>query len=249
MPPVLRDWARSPWKNGVNSLSRVAPEMPGPVSATSKRSARTGDRVEAAERQAYPSFAGEFDGVLEQVDDDLPQAAWIAAHEGGELVVDVDDDLETLAVRLHREKVDGLMHPGPEVEARRLQLEPPGLDLGEVEDVVDEAQEDVGGEPDLVHVVGLLGIELRLAQELDDPEDGLDRGPDLVTHVREELALRVRGLFGLVPGLHEALLAKDPLGDVLRDEYEKALRAVALSSDGVAPGRELHPRESEAEPA
>ena len=53
-------------------------------------------------------------------------------------------------------------------------------------------------------VVGLLGIELGLAEELDDAEDGLDGRADLVAHVGQELALRVRGLLGLVLGVPQA---------------------------------------------
>ena len=129
VPPVLLACTRSPWKKGVNSRSRVDSGMPGPVSATSKRI--RGPAWEPIRRRlrVIPPSRVNFTGVLEKVDDDLPQPPRIAANEGGERIIDVDDDLETLPVRLHREEVDGLVHPGAEIEVRRLELESSRLDL------------------------------------------------------------------------------------------------------------------------
>ena len=83
-PPALRACARSPWKKGVKSRSRVASGMPGPVSATSKR--MRGPAGEAMRRRVRrdPALLRELDRVLEEVDDDLPEAARVAAHEGGQ---------------------------------------------------------------------------------------------------------------------------------------------------------------------
>jgi hypothetical protein len=42
------------------------------------------------------------------------------------------------------------------MEVPRLQLEPPGLDLGEIEDVVDQREEVAARRKDVLQVLGLL---------------------------------------------------------------------------------------------
>src|SRR5947209_4753548 len=76
-----------------------------------------------------------------------------------------------------------------------LDLQPPRLDLREIQNIVDDRQE--GGARGLyeIEVLALLRRQSRLQSELGHPDDGIHRSPDFVTHVSQKLRLRqVRGL-------------------------------------------------------
>src|SRR5262249_9112855 len=84
--------------------------------------------------------------------------------------------------------VDG----GGQIEGRQLELHPAGLDLREIQDVVDQGEPVFGGDgyllqighqPPAVQVSGLLLQQLAVA------DDRVERGPQLVRHVGQELAL------------------------------------------------------------
>ena len=77
-------------------------------------------------------------------------------------------------------------------ECRDLELDLAGLDLGEVEDVVDQGHEMPSRGEDVVEVLGLLVIDLAvqlLPQDLRETADRVQRRPQLVRHVGQELRL------------------------------------------------------------
>ncbi|HZL72330.1 MAG TPA: hypothetical protein VFC86_07710 [Planctomycetota bacterium] len=126
----------------------------------------------------------------------------------------------------------------PESELRGLEFELPGLDLREIEDVVDDRQQGDGGGLHHAEVVALLRRQFRVERQLDHPDDAVHRRADLVAHVRQELALRQRGLFGRLLGVLEMLLGfpqlRRPGEDLLLDP------AVRLLELGATPGDVLH---------
>jgi len=95
----------------------------------------------------------------------------------------------------------------------------PGLDLREVEDVVDDRQQRVGRGPCGREVVALLLGELGVERQLGHPDHAVQRRADLVAHVGEELALRPARRLGAVArhgevgvGLAQLLGARRDLG-------------------------------------
>ena len=82
------------------------------------------------------------------------------------------------------------------------QLHAARLDLGQVQDVVDQGQEVLTGGEDVVQILGLLRIHLPehpLEENLREADDGVEWGPELVRHVGEELRFVTAG--GLDPVL------------------------------------------------
>ena len=71
-----------------------------------------------------------------------------------------------------------------------------GLELGEVENVVENFQQVVAGVVNADHRTALVGIELGLEQVVGEAEHRVHRGADLVTHHRHEARLRGAGRFG-----------------------------------------------------
>ena len=113
-----------------------------------------------------------------------------------------------LAAAERRQHVEGALDALAEREGLGLQLDLAGLDLGEVEDVVDDRQERLGGGVDGLREVALLVVERRVEEQAAHADDGVHRGPDLVAHGGQEGAL---GLVGLLGGLlGRAALLEEP---------------------------------------
>ena len=98
----------------------------------------------------------------------------------------MDQELEPLIVRLLGRERGDRADDFVELEIGGLDVELAGLNLGEIEDVIDDAEQRRAGVVDLADVVALLGIERRLEGEVREADDGVHRRADLVAHVREE---------------------------------------------------------------
>ena len=134
---------------------------------------------------------GELHGVVDQVGQDLPETQRIAEQMFRDRRRDVRQELEALVVgllrRQRRDRADHVVQP----EVRGLDIEPAGLDLRKVEDVVDHGEQRRAGVVDLAHVVALLRGERRLERQMRQADDGVHRRADLVAHVREEHRLHL----------------------------------------------------------
>ena len=110
----------------------------------------------------------------------------------------LERDLDAVLRRALAHHHDAALERLRQRERRDLELDLPGLDLGQVEDVVDEREQVVPGREDVLDVLVLLLVELAeelLAQHLREADDRVQRRPQLVRHVREELRLvPARGL-------------------------------------------------------
>ena len=90
-----------------------------------------------------------------------------------------------------------------------LDLQLAGLDLRDVQDVVDHAEQRRAAAAGRGHVLPLGRRERGLEEEAHHPQHGVQRGADLVAHVGQELALRVAGLLGPVPLLAQVAALVD----------------------------------------
>ena len=88
-----------------------------------------------------------------------------------------------------------------QVEGLALDVQPPGLDLREVEDVVDDRQQRLAAVADGLGELALLVVERRVEQQAAHADDGVHRRADLVAHRRQEGALGLVGGFGRGAGL------------------------------------------------
>ncbi len=90
-----------------------------------------------------------------------------------------------------------------EVDVLEVQLHLAGLDLGDVEDVVDHRQQMLAGGADLLQVGDLLAAALKLGileQDLAVAEHRVERGAQLVAHLGQEVGLGAVGALGFVLG-------------------------------------------------
>ena len=114
--------------------------MPGPVSATETRtSPLTRDRAHVDR----PALGRELHRVREQVEDHLSDPALVAGDDV-DLRIGLERDLDAVLRRALTHHHDAALERLAQRERRDLELDLPGLDLGEVEDVVDQRQQVAG---------------------------------------------------------------------------------------------------------
>ena len=146
------------------------------------------------DREADTTAGGELERVRQQVLEDLLQALGVGQDRGRHLRRDRHLEVDALGER-------GAEHPlqrgghllhgdGPDLD---LQLA--GFDAGQVEDLVDEAEEVLAAGVDGGRVLDLLGVEIAslvLGQKAREDEHAVERRAQLVRHVREKLGLVAR---------------------------------------------------------
>ncbi len=133
----------------------------------------------------------ELDGVAEQIDQHLSQPTRIADHVVGHVDGDVAGELEALLMRPVGEELERVRQAVAQAERQDLEVELAGLDLREVEDVVQDGEQRVGRRADRVQVLALLGRELAVERQVGHAHDAVHGRADLVAHVGQELALRL----------------------------------------------------------
>ncbi len=79
------------------------------------------------------------------------------------------------------------------VEVEVFQLEPARVDLGKIEDVVDDHQEVLAGIDDRAGIFPLPRREVAFQQQFGHAHDGVQGSADFVAHVGQEVALGATG--------------------------------------------------------
>ncbi len=122
-----------------------------------------------------------------------------------------------------------------ERERSLFELELAGLDLREVEDLVDHRDQGVTRRPHGVCVLALLVGQGRVEQQPAHPDHAVERRADLVAHVRDELGLHARGLDGLLVRTLQLFLGELVLSEIREREADNALEVHVES-----PGADSH---------
>ncbi len=187
--------------------------------------------------KAYLAALGPLDRIAEQVEEDLPQAARIANEPARHVRRDFVHELDALPMRLQRKRLRDGLDRFVQIERARFELELAGLDFGEVENIVDDAEQGVAGELERLHIFPLLVREVGIETELAHSDDAVQRCPNLVAHVREELALRAVRAFGRRASGLEDLLGLLVGRDVVRN-LENMRRFARLVEDRTLHGSE-----------
>ena len=179
------------------------------------------------------ALVGELEGVGGVVDQDLAQAQRITDQVDGHIRPDVPDQLQALGIGFFGADAGNGFEHGLQLEGDDLDVQAPGLDLGEVQDVVEYAQEVLTALADFVEVVALACVGLVFQRQVRQADDGVHGGADFVAHIGQEFGLAARGLLGMFLGLHqlELLLLQQPraLGHLL---LQVAIELGVFNRDG-----------------
>ena len=179
--------------------------MPIPVSLTAKRtltSSGAGSPATSTRTTTSPASVNLM-ALPTRLSQHLTQPAGVAHQGVGHVRLHVADQLQPLPVGPHGQGPQGVTQSRPQGEIGRFQLQFAGLDLGEVEQVVDDAEQVVGGRLDRTQALPLVIGQPRVEDQLGHAEDGVHGGADLVADVGQELVLgpvgRLRRLRPLPP--------------------------------------------------
>ena len=173
--------------------------MPMPVSLTAKAFHGVIFTPAGSEAQGDAAPLGEFHRVAEQIDQHLAQLADVAAHRGRTARIRPGLPMRKLSLLflawMLKERRQ-FTNQGDEIEIGGLQFHAPGVDLGKIEDFVDEMEEVVATAGDRGQGVTLEGVQRAVAQQdLRIAENGVHRGADFVAHVGEKFGLGPAGCF------------------------------------------------------
>jgi len=83
-----------------------------------------------------------------------------SATKSSRVLVHLEAERDAVASRPLAQEGEGGLKRRRQVEGSQLQLHAPGLHLGQVQDVVDERQQVTARNENVLHVLGLLFIEL-----------------------------------------------------------------------------------------
>ena len=211
-------------------------------------------RASAAERRGRAAHRdaaalGEFQRIAEQIEQDLPHPRRIADQRIVRSGLDRAGEDQALARRLCLERAHHAVDQAGEREHRDFEFEPSRLDLGEVEHVVDDAQQRLRAVAHGRDGAALRGVEPLAVEHLHHAEHAVHRRADLVAHGGEERRLRlVRGfrLGALALGFGQRHLGRGArlglrqlallqLGDVAIDAEQAAVGERLVGELDVAP--------------
>ena len=91
------------------------------------------------------AFLGELETVADQIYQDLTQALGVPLHPPRDIGVNMVGQLQALEVRLQSHCFQRIHEPFVEVEFGRVQLQLAGLDLREIQNLVDHPEQGVRG--------------------------------------------------------------------------------------------------------
>ena len=166
---------------------------------------------------------GEFDGVAEEVDEDLAEAEGVSDDGGWDIGADAGGEVEVFFSGGGGDGFDGVFDAGDEAEGSGFEVHATGLDFGEVEDVIDDDEEGFCAAADGGDEVALLGGEIGLLEELGKAEDPVHGGTDFVGHGGEEFAFGAVGEFCGFFGADEfcfGAFTDDELSDLVAESVE-----------------------------
>ena len=155
VPPYFREVELSAWVNGWNSRACCSGGMPMPVSRTANtRSIVPGGRSAAgggeADLHGHLALLGELERVADQVRQDLPQPQGVA----DQMIRHVGPTWTTSSTCFSITRARNVSASSSSTARSRngagLDIQLVGLDLGEVEDVVDDPRAGRSAEPSTV---------------------------------------------------------------------------------------------------
>ncbi|MNM54459.1 hypothetical protein D3C81_655830 [compost metagenome] len=166
-------------------------------------------------RQAHvdAAEAGEFQCVGQQVADDLPHTCGVAEHAAGEVAGDQAGQLHALRGVL-RQQVGGVFHHRAHVERNAFQFQLAGIELGQVENIVQQLYQHLARVMGDSQLLALLAGQRVVQRQGDHAQHAVERGADFVAHVGQEggaclghVQRSAAGLFQLLVGQAQAAVA------------------------------------------
>ncbi|KAG0937822.1 hypothetical protein G6F31_015542 [Rhizopus arrhizus] len=148
---------------------------------------------------------GELDRIAQQVEQDLAYAHLVTtdADRTRRIVATLEIQPALLGHRLHQHLY--LVEQAGQIERTQVQLQPAGLDAGEVQRIVDQSQQVASGLLDRAGIAALHRVQRRGQQQLAHPQHAGHRCAHLMAQRGQEATLGLRSLLGQLLLVHGQL--------------------------------------------
>ena len=150
------------------------------------------------------AMLGELDGVADQVQQDLTKPRLIPAKAAPGRRIDENAEVDPLLVGFRRQQADGGFDRVEELEIDDFEVDLAGLELRNIQNVVDQGEQRLGAVAHCDRTFALLRCQIGLQQQSVHPDDAVHRGTNLVGHIGEEIRFGAVRLFGGFTRLLEA---------------------------------------------
>ena len=138
---------------------------------------------------------GKLDRIVDQVRQHLPQAQRVAQQIARHIGSYMDQKFQTLIVRLVANHGGHVRHNIVQPEGDVFHLDLASFDFGEVQNVVNNAQQRHTRAVDFGNVVALFGIQIGLERQVRHTNNRIHRRTNFMAHIRQEHALGLCGFF------------------------------------------------------
>src|SRR5450432_4540865 len=159
--------------------------------------------VRGSDQEGYPAALGELERVREEILEDLLEPRRIGLNCVGHVRFNRHRESDLLLRRDRRKRARKIVDEARDGDRLRPHIELAGLDLREIEDVVDQRQQIITRGVDRLGELDLLGAQISLAivgEQLGEDQRAVERCPQLVRHVGEKLGFVDARTLELGPG-------------------------------------------------
>ena len=154
-------------------------------------------RAQSRDLNRNMPLMGEFQCIAQQVGDDLANPARIAHYFFSRIRGVAQDQVEPFFLRRQQLEVGNIFGDLSQVEWNRFDFQFARLDLGKIENIVDQPQQAFGAAARHFRIFFLLRFELAVHQQAEHADHTVHRRANFVAHIGEKFAFRLAGRFGL----------------------------------------------------
>ena len=172
---------------------------------------------------------GKFDGIPRQVDQDLLQTHAIAKQLTGHIRFHADHQIEIFFCRIDRHDASQAIQDVIQIELGRGDLHATRLNLGKIEDIVEDQQQGTTGPADHLDILLLRRIQRSALEQVGHAEHRIERGADFMAHVGQKFTLRLAGQLRLILGPIELRLGDLQRRNILGDPQKAGDAACAVA--------------------
>ena len=183
-------------------------------------------------RQDDLACVGELDGVIDVVDQHLAQAQGVSHQHGWQVGIHLAQQLQVFGPGFFGDHTQDIGNHRFQLKRHALHIELAGFNFGEVENVVDQAQQMLAGALDFDEVVALPwrgGIPQGQARQAND---GVHRRAYFMAHIGQEIAFGKRCFFSLFQSLQHAAFGIFQQSDIHHPAHQGGFAIVVNLGQG-----------------
>src|SRR5258708_40057264 len=165
------------------------------------------------------------DGIRQQIIQYLHYAAFVT-DKTADIGIDVNLELDAVGGKPVLDAFGGGLDGLADIDRAKIERHRAGIDSGEIEDVVDDGGQRVGGSGDVTEILGLFrhqGAGDGVREEMRETDDGGERRTQFVGYVVDEIDLHLVGGLERLVALAQRTLDILGIGDVLERQHGGAV--------------------------